>query len=253
MDNARRGVLLVVSLLGARAASAALAPEDFGGSLGLTSDDVFHGTSQTCGDPAVQGDLHYRSSGGQSPTEFFAGVWGSAGLGQSACGQAREFNIYGGYSFATSADSSATFTYTHYGYPGGSYTLQAPLAGYRYDYDALEAQWAWQDAVFVTLAWTPDALHLTYESFGRDRSALSYGLQLHQPLPAGFSLAAGVGYDQIEDPSGTGYAFWNGGAGYTLGPVQLTLVYYGTATRAVHLFGSYVAGNRVSVTALWRF
>jgi uncharacterized protein (TIGR02001 family) len=252
MDNARRSVLLLVSLLGARAASAAVALDDFGGSLALTSDDIYHGISQTCGDPAAQADLHFRSSGGQSPDEAFAGVWGSAGLGRSECGQAREANFYAGYSFATTANSSGTLTYTHYSYPGGSYTL-APLAGYRYDYDALEAQWAWLDEVYLTLSWAPDALHLEYRAFQRNRSALSYGLQLHHPLAAGFSLAAGVGYDEIADPSGIGYGFWNLGVGHALGPVELTAAYYGTATRASRLFGTYVAGNRVSVTAIWRF
>lgn len=252
MVNARRCGLLVVSLLGAREASAALGTDDFGGSLALTSDYVFHGISQTCGDAAAQGDLDYRSAGGKSPTEFFAGVWGSAGLGRDTCGKAREVDFYAGYSFATSANSSATLTYTHYDYPGGGYTLPR-LAGYRYDYDALDAQWAWQDEVYLSLAWTPDALHLTYESFARNRSALTYGLQLRHPLWAGVSIAAGAGYDQMADPSGAGYAYWNAGLGYTLGPVELTAAYFGTATRADRLFGSYVAGNRMSVTALWRF
>lgn len=252
MDNARRCVLLLVSLLGARAASGALAPDDFGGSLALTSDDIYHGISQTCGRPAAQADLHFRSSGGQTPDEFFAGAWASAGLGGSDCGQAREANFYAGYSFAPTPNSSATLTYTHYIYPGGSYTL-APLAGYRYDYDALEAQWAWQDEVYLTVGWTPDALHLEYHTFQRNRSALSYGLQLHHPLVWGVSLAAGVGYDEMADPNGVGYAFWNLGLGYALGPVELTGAYYGTATRASRLFGTYVAGNRVSLTAIWRF
>lgn len=252
MVNARRWVLPVVSLLGARAASAAIAPEDFGGSLALTSDYVYHGLSQTCGDPAAQADLDFRSAGGKSPTEFFAGVWGSVGLGQSGCGNAREADFYGGYSVATSADSSATLTYTHYDYPGGGYTLRR-LAGFRYDYDALEAQWAWQDEVYLSVAWTPDALHLTYQSFARNRSALSYGLQLHYPLWAGLSLAAGAGYDQTADPSGTGYGFWNAGVGYSLGPVELTAAFFDTSSRAQHLFGSYVASSRVSVTAVWRF
>jgi uncharacterized protein (TIGR02001 family) len=252
MVNARRCVLLVVSLLGARAASAAPALDDFGGSLALSSDYVYHGISQTCGDPAVQGGLDYRSAGGQSPSEFFAGVWGSAGLGQANCGKAREADFYGGYRFATSTNSSASLTYTHYDYPGGGYTLRY-LSGFRYDYDALEAQWAWRDEVYLTLAWTPDALHLAYESFARNRSALTYGLQLHHPLWAGMSLTAGVGYDQMADPTGAGYAYWNGGLGYSLGPVELTAAYFGTATRAEHLFGTYVAGNRASVTAVWRF
>lgn len=252
MINAGRSVLLVVSLLGVRVACAGLTLDDFGGSLALTSDDVFHGISQTCGDPAVQGDLHYRSSGGQASTEFFAGIWGSAGLGEAACGKARELNIYGGYSIATSTDSSATLTYTHYGYPGGTYTLR-PLQGFRYDYDSLEAQWAWRDEITLTASWTPDALRYTDYGVQRDRTALSFGLQLHHPLPAGFSAAAGVGYDEVADPFGAGYAFWNAGVGHAWGPVELQAGYFATAHRAERLFGSYAGGDRASLTAIWRF
>jgi len=246
-----RRVLLMAGLA-ARAAHAGISLDDFGGSLGLTSDDIYHGISLTCGDPAAQGDLHYRSSGGQAASEVFAGVWASAGLGQYACGKAREVNAYAGYNLALGEDSSAALTYTHYAYPGGGYTLR-PVGGYRYDYDALEAQWAWQDQVYLTLAWTPDAVRFAEYTPLRDRSALSYGLQLHHPLPGGFSLAAGVGYDEMDDPYGTGYGYWDAGLGYSLGPVQLEADYVGTASRAVRIFGSDVAGSRASVSAVWRF
>lgn len=252
MGTAPPRLLLVLGLTGVRAACAAVTLDDFGGSLSLTSDDIYHGISQTCGDPAVQGDLDYRTSGGQSPNEAFAGVWGSAGLGASACGKAREANVYAGYTFALNTDSSGTITYTHYGYPGGAYTL-APLAGLRYDYDTLEAQWTWQDQIYLTAAWTPDALRYAYHSVERDRTALSYGLQLRQPLGRGFSLSAGIGYDEIADPFGTGYGFWNAGAGYAVGAVQLQVGYFGTAERADRLFGTYVAGNRVAASVVWRF
>jgi uncharacterized protein (TIGR02001 family) len=244
--------LLLMVGLAARAAHAGIALDDFGGSLGLTSDDIYHGISLTCGDPAAQGDLHYRSSGGQTQSEAFAGVWASAGLGPSYCGKAREVNAYAGYSVALGGNSSAALTYTHYGYPGGGYTLR-PLDGYRYDYDTLEAQWAWQDQVYLTLAWTPDAVRFTDYMPQRDRSALSYGLQLHHPLRAGFSLSAGVGYDEIAIPFGTGYCFWDAGLGYTLGPVQLEADYVGTASRALSVFGSHVAGSRAVVSAVWHF
>jgi len=252
MESARSCVLLVIGLCGARLACAGIALDNFGGSLGLSNDDINHGISQTCGDAAAQADVHYRSSAGESPAEAFAGVWGSAGLGQSACGKAREANFYAGYGFATAADSSATLTYTHYAYPGGAYTI-GPLAGFRYDYDALEAKWAWQDQVYLTAAWTPDALRYAYHSVLRDRSALSYGLQLRQPLDGAFSLTAGVGYDEIADPFGTGYGFWNAGAGYTWGAAQLQVGYFGTAGRAERLFGTYAAGSRFSASLVWRF
>jgi uncharacterized protein (TIGR02001 family) len=252
MDIARGRLLLVIGLIGARAAFAGVSWDDLGGSAALTTDDVFHGLSQTCGDPAVQGDLHYRSAGGRSPSEAFAGVWASEGLGSSECGKARELNVYGGYSFALGQDSSATVTYTHYAYPGGAYTI-GPLAGRRYDYDTLEGQWAWADQVYLTVAWTPDALRYANQAVVRDRSALSYGLQLRQPLVAGLSASAGVGYDAIMDPFGTGYGFWNVGLGYALGPVQLQAGYFWTASRGERLFGDYVAGNRASASLIWRF
>ena len=244
--------LLLMVGLAARAAHAGIALDDFGGSLGLTSDDIYHGISLTCGDPAAQGDLHYRSSGGQAESEAFAGVWASAGLGPSACGKAREVNAYAGYSVALGEDSSAALTYTHYGYPGGGYTLR-PVDGYRYDYDALEAQWAWQDQVYLTLAWTPDAVRFADYMPLRNRSALSYGLQLHHPLQGGFSLSAGVGYDEIAIPFGTGYGFWDAGVGYALGTVQLEADYVGTASRALSVFGSHVAGSRAAFSAVWHF
>lgn len=253
MGIARRGVLLLFSLVGAPVAAAGIAPDDFGGSLALTSDYIYHGISQTCGDPAAQADVHYRSAGGQAAAELFGGIWGSAGLAQAACGKAREVDLYAGYTAALGPDASATLMYTHYEYPGGAYTLER-LAGHRYDYDALEAQWAWQDRVYLTLAWTPDALRRSMEyGVARNRSALSYGVQLHQPLRSGFSLSAGVGYDQIADPAGTGYGFWSTGVGYALGVVQLQAAYVGTARRAQRLFGSSVAGNRATVSAVWRF
>ena len=252
MEAVRRSLLLVISMVAAPAVSAGVGLEDFGGSLALTSDYIYHGISQTCGDPAAQADVHYRSSGGQSAAEAFAGVWGSAGLGQSACGKSREINLYAGYSLALSQDSSASLTYSHYGYPGGNYTL-APIAGNRYDYDALEAQWAWLDEVYLTLAWTPDAYRFADYEPRENRSALSYGLQLHHALMGGFSLSAGVGYDEIADPSGTGYGFWNAGVAYAWGPVEVQAGYFGTASRAVREFGAYVAGSRAAVSALWRF
>jgi uncharacterized protein (TIGR02001 family) len=251
MGAACRRLLLMASLA-AGAANAGNALDEFGGSLGLTSDDIYHGISLTCGNPAAQGELHYRSSGGQASAEAFAGVWASAGLGRAACGKAREINFYTGYGIATGTDSSASLSYTHYAYPGGSYTL-GPVGGYRYDYDALEAEWAWQDQLYLTLAWTPDALRFADYTPLRDRSALTYGLQLHHPLSDGLSLSAGAGYDEIADPSGAGYGFWDAGVGYTLGPVQLQLDYVGTAGRAIRVFGSNVAGSRASLSALWRF
>jgi hypothetical protein len=63
----------------------------------------------------------------------------------------------------------------------------------------------------------------------------------------------GAGYDEVSDPSGAGYAFWNTGFGHAIGPVQLDVSYFRTSSRGEQLFGPEIAGGRVAVSAVWRF
>lgn len=234
------------------AASPAAEP---GGSLALTADDVHRGLSQTCGQPAAQADGHVRE---QRPSGWtaFVGMWGSVGLGGSPCGSAKELDAYAGYSLVLTADLSGTLTYTHYAFPGGDYD-NPHLSGQRYDYDQLGMSWNLMDRLDVTLAWTPDALRYEFYEGGlqidRDRSAFAYGAQWRQPLVPWLSLTAALGYDRITDPFGTGYGFWSLGLTHAAGPLELDLAYFGTADRAVRLFGRDSAGDRVSATVLWRF
>jgi uncharacterized protein (TIGR02001 family) len=226
-----------------------------GGSLAVTADDVYRGISQTCGHPAAQADLHGRVRG-TSNWAAFAGAWGSAGLSSSPCGSAKELDVYAGYSLALTANLSATVTYTRYAFPGGGYGNRY-LFGQRYDYDQFAMSWSLADRLYLTLAWTPDALRYErYDGSGgyeQDRSAFAYGAQWRQPLVSWLSLTAGVGYDHMADPFGTGYGFWSLGLTHAAGPLELDLRYFRTADRAVRLFGPNAAGGRVSATVLWRF
>jgi len=228
---------------------------DAGGSVAVTADDVYRGISQTCGHPAAQADLHANAHGGSDWTAF-VGVWGSVGLSRSPCGSARELDAYAGYNLALTADLSATFTYTRNAYPGGGYG-NPHLYGHRYDYDQLGMSWDIMDRLYLTLAWTPDALRYKwYEGIlydVQDRSAFAYGAQWRQPLVSWLSLTAGVGYDQIADPFRTGYGFWSLGLTHAAGPLELELAYFRTADRAERLFGKDSAGGRVSATVLWQF
>lgn len=231
------------------------AATDAGGSLALTQDDVYRGLSQTCGHPAAQADLHVRERG-TAYWAAFAGVWGSAGLSGAPCGTAREIDAYAGYSLALGTNLSATLAYTHYAYPGGSYA-NPHLDGGRYDYDQLATSWSLWDRLYLTLAWTPNALR--YERYDasyrreQDRSAFAYGAQWRQPLVSWLSFAAAAGYDRMADPWGTGYGFWSLGLTHVAGPWEVDFTYFRTADRAVRLFGQDSAGGRVSATLLWRF
>ncbi|HEX5460263.1 MAG TPA: TorF family putative porin [Steroidobacteraceae bacterium] len=228
---------------------------DAGGSLALTQDDVYRGVSQTCGHPAAQADLHLRAHG-PSYWAAFAGVWGSLGLNGSQCGGAKEIDAYLGYSLALTANLSATFTYTRHNFPGGGYG-NPHVSGDRYDYDQLATTWSIADRLYLSVAWTPDALRYHFYEGSlqtrQDRSAFAYGAQWRQPLVSWLSLTAGAGYDQMADPFNAGYGFWNLGLTHVMGSFELDVSYFHTAPRAVRLFGSDSAGGRVSATVLWRF
>src|SRR6516164_2912263 len=100
MSITRCLLLTGLAALGNLSATHSRAQGKLGGSLALTSDYIYHGISQTCGDPAAQADLHFRLPAGRSASELFVGTWGSAGLGSTHCTEAKELNVYGGYSFS---------------------------------------------------------------------------------------------------------------------------------------------------------
>src|ERR1700729_4171671 len=124
----RRPLLLSVAVACTYgAASAAWADGSFGGSLDVTSDYIYHGLSQSDGDPAVQGDIHYRSESRAATAENFIGLWASS-IGRYATGATYELNAYAGRTFLIDSDSSLTAKYVHYAYPD-------TRGGAHYDYD----------------------------------------------------------------------------------------------------------------------
>ena len=102
----------------APAAAAPASPHTFTGNVGLFSQYVFRGLSQTNEDPAVQGGLDYSHSSG-----LYAGTWASniswlkdSGLYNSS---SLEWDFYGGFK---GTFGSSDFTYDvgflYYDYPG---------------------------------------------------------------------------------------------------------------------------------------
>jgi uncharacterized protein (TIGR02001 family) len=228
------------------------AQPSFGGALQLTQDYVSKGLSQTCGDPAGQVDLHIRLPDSHQSAAGFAGLWGSAGLGQSRCGSSKELDIYAGGSLLIAPGANLTLTYTHYSFPGGNYVIPR-LRGERYDYDEFDALWVFKDRVAVSLGWTADALSKGYPVAETDRHALDYAIEVRQPVGFQLTLSASAGYDRIVDPEGTGYGFWSVGVNRSWGAWQLDLSFFRASPRAVREFGKEAAGSRVAASASWRF
>jgi uncharacterized protein (TIGR02001 family) len=104
----------------------ASAPESRGcttsANVGLTTDYVFRGISQSGGEAAVQGGVDFTCG------RFYAGVWGSSIASEFGS----EVDVYGGYKFGA---GPITFDvgFTYYAYPGISdanvFELKAGASG----------------------------------------------------------------------------------------------------------------------------
>jgi uncharacterized protein (TIGR02001 family) len=240
----RRPLLLSVATVCAYGAvSAVWADGSLGGSLDVTSDYIYHGLSQSDGDPAIQGDVHYRSDSAAATAENFIGLWGSTS-GRAATGGAYELNAYAGRTFLIGSDSSATARYVHYAYLDNHDTPN-------YDYDELSGTWAYEDRFFLTAAWTPNTARYYERAVGLCCRVLSYDAGVHQSLGRAFTLSAALGYDQLRGISG--YAYWNADLAYAIGAFQLDVAYFGLQPRAEYRYGEMLAGNHWVGTLVWRF
>ena len=236
-DARRRGLLLAALGL---AAAPALAAEGWGGSVGVVSDYVYRGLTQSDNRPALQGDLHYYSAGG-----WFAGGWVSSVKRSPLVSTSAELDAYLGHAWSGASPWSARLFAVHHAYPWDD-------PGH-YDYTELSGSLAYADRAAVTVSFLPDA---SYDGPGHSvsgRAALSYGLALHQPLWRALSANAGAGYYDMRWLAHSGYVYWNAGLAYAWGPLQLDLSWIGTGHTARELFYGEAPANRLVGTVLWRF
>jgi uncharacterized protein (TIGR02001 family) len=103
----------------AHAADAAPAPEHtLTGNMGLYSQYIFRGLTQTDRDPALQGGFDYAHSSG-----FYLGTWASniswlRDFGAYSNGGSLEWDFYGGYKWGFAEDFTLDVGGLYYWYPG---------------------------------------------------------------------------------------------------------------------------------------
>lgn len=96
--------------------------------VGLFSDYIFRGISQTGAKAAIQGGFDYAHSSG-----FYAGIWGSsiswisdglAAFNNGASNAGLELDTYLGFKSSFAGDFTYDVGFLRYNYPAGTYTLQ---------------------------------------------------------------------------------------------------------------------------------
>ena len=237
----RIGVICIVcwAVSGCLLAALPAAAADVSGSVAVTTDYIYRGTSQTAGQAAAQAGVQFHSSAGWN-----AGMWGSSVDFQNGSGLAYELDLQAGYSWSLSPDWSMQVGYVHYGY------LDDSDAGY--DYDEISASVSFQQRATASIAWSPNTSKPTRWGFVSEREALAYEVSLAQPLRPRWSLCAGVGYYDLHDLVDTGYWYWSTGVAFTWQGMQLDLLHIDTDSTGERLFGRR-AGSRWTAALTWRF
>ena len=217
------------------------ATQNWGGSLGFTSDYLVRGVTRSDHNPALQADFHFATAAG-----FLAGI--STSSVAIAPGEKRNAELSGfiGFSWEGQSPWRSRIIASHYTYPWNR-------AGSRYDYDEFNLDVGYSDWVTLSVLYSPNAaLYVQYQGL---TSVASKSTELNFQLPVLRKLHAnaGVGFAHVGGPDGGGYAYWSLGCGYDLSPVTLSVAYVNTSYGATDLYYESAAVNRWTATAIFRF
>lgn len=238
---------LIATAFAPALASAADSPHTLTGNVGVYSQYIFRGLTQTDRKPALQGGFDYSHSSG-----FYLGTWMSniswlRDFGAYTGGGSLEADFYGGYKGTIGkSDFGYDIGLLQYYYPG-TVTAGGPKADTLEAYGALS--WKWLSAKY--------SYSLDNKTFGVTNSRGTYYFDLTANYPITDKLAAVAHWGKqkfsgdvapgVSNDSLASYDDWKLGLSYTL-PKDFTIGGYFTdtsMTAAQELFYTPTATNRM--------
>lgn len=192
-------------------------PGKFTGNIGIVSDYIFRGISQTKEKPTLQGGIDYAH-----PDGFYLGVWGSNidfGDGDDEDHAHVEIDGYAGYTY-TIDKWVLDGRFIYYTYPGEKseldYNYYEINSNVTYDFDVTK--------LTGSIYYTPD-------NFAESGVGIYYSLGATVPLANGFGLNGKIGHQTVDDAERFGvpsYTDWSAGITYDWRSVTFALQYVDT-------------------------
>ena len=225
------GVIVAAGLPGLAAAAEPESPHTITGNVGLFSQYIFRGLTQTDRDPAIQGGFDYAHSSG-----FYAGTWASniswlkenfstpgVSMGTYSNGGSLEWDFYGGYKWGFAPDFTLDIGTLYYWYPGKTNQPAAQAFANAFGTSVPKAD-TWE--VYAGLSWKWLSAKYSYavkdEVFANRDARGTWYLDLSASVPlgdfvkpmTGFTLFGHWGYQKYNgtDPRNAGFAAAYGGA-----------------------------------------
>jgi uncharacterized protein (TIGR02001 family) len=213
------------------------AAQGWSGSLGVASDQVLRGISQTGARPVVLASLAYYGAAG-----FFGSFQGSASE-PAASGAATHASASAGWAAPPEGQAwRARVELTRHRYAGapgddasGNHELALTLA--------------YREMLFFSLTRTAGS---DADAPVGARNTDAAGLAFHWPLPGRWALHGGAGYALVHTGPRLGYGYASASASAQFGPVTIALARFETQSRAARIFGDQAAGRWVFGT-VWQF
>ncbi|MBU0602060.1 MAG: TorF family putative porin [Gammaproteobacteria bacterium] len=217
-------VALAVPAITAHAEEAA-SPHTFSANVGLYSQYVFRGISQTNEDPAIQGGFDYEHASG-----FYIGTWASniswLSDGGAYDSSSLEVDVYGGYRFNVTEDVGIDVGLLTYIYPGdraAGVTKADTTEGY------VAASWKWLSMKYS---------YSFGDTFGVDDASGTWYLDLSASFPLTEKLSLDLHYGKqefsgrtngVSNDSFASFDDWKIGVSYAL-PQDFTVGLFYTDT-----------------------
>jgi uncharacterized protein (TIGR02001 family) len=228
------------SLIGARRAHAESATV-FTGSLGGTSDFVFRGLSLTRGKPAAQASLDV-----EFPKEFYVGAFVATADPNPGPSPPVEMDFWAGRYWRMSEDFSGDLRLSQYTYPDDPRRKS-------YNRTELTATVGFRNQLYLAAIYSPNTEAIGSSGGYAEGNAWAVEISGRQPLGDRFSISAGLGHYGLNEIYHDSYNYWNATLTATLKPFEFQLAYLGISDNAGDHFTEDSVGDRVALTALWRF
>jgi uncharacterized protein (TIGR02001 family) len=234
----RTGIVLLTALSCGAATALGAAP---GGLIGVTSDYVLRGVSQSDGDPVVQGEVHLGFARGWS-----TGLWASQ-VRLLPGHTTAEIDLYLQWHATLSDSFDMSATATHYSYPGDP----RPIS---YAYDELGLSLSWRDQLSIAVSWSPQLNLYSYtDGLASDHGVLDYEASVHRSLRPHLDLSAGLGY---YDPPGLEYAaygYGNAALAWHYGHWRADLAWVWAQNGDHRQYTTGPAGGPLAASLAWSF
>lgn len=211
------------------------------GSIGGTSDFVYRGLSLTRGKPAAQAAIDV-----EFPREYYLGGFIASADPNPGPSPDVEFDVWAGRYWRLGGNFSADLRLTQYTYPDDPRRVN-------YNRTEIAGTLGYRNRLFFAAVYSPNTQAVGSAPGYKDDGAWAVEVSGRHSLSARYAVSAGLGHYGLSGVYDGSYRYWNATLIATFSPFEVQVAYLGTDSEAEEHFLKESVGDRLAITALWRF